>query len=121
MVTPEGGAIVTGMKKILPLLVLVPFAIFSSIVAIEHGAVGFVSLSLREPWALQLFLDLTIALFLVGTWLRRDARARGIPALPYLLALPALGSIAVLVYLVHRNVVESRNGAVAPAMIPARS
>lgn len=113
MVRSRAGAIVTGMKKMLPLVVLVPFAVFSTFVAVEHGALGFLTLALREPWAMQLLLDLTIALFLVGTWLRRDARARGIAALPYLVALPLLGSIAVLVYLVHRNVVQTRDSAAA--------
>lgn len=91
------------MKKLVPILVLLPFSAFSTFVAVEHGYLGFVTLSLREPWAMQMLLDLTIALFLVGAWLRRDARRHGIAWLPYLLALPLLGSIAALGYLVHRS------------------
>jgi hypothetical protein len=92
------------MKKIVPALVLLPFAAFSTIVVVEHGALGFVTLALREPWAMQLLLDLSIALFLVGGWIRRDARKHGIPSLPYLALLPFTGSIAALVYLVHRAI-----------------
>ena len=96
------------MKKFLPILVLLPFTVFSAIVIVEHGYFGFVTLSLREPWALQMLLDLAVALFLVGAWMRRDARAHGIPAMPYLLLLPFVGSISALGYLVHRNLAASR-------------
>lgn len=97
------------MKKIVPALVLVPFALFSTLVILEHGYFGFITLSLREPWAMQMLLDLSIALFLVGAWMRRDARAHGIPVVPYLLLLPFLGSIGALGYLVHRNVAATRS------------
>jgi len=91
------------MKKVLPLLVLVPFFAFSVLVAIEHGALGFLSVAGKEPWGLQMLLDLSIALFLVGGWLRRDAKKFGINAVPYLILLVLVGSIGALVYLVHRN------------------
>jgi hypothetical protein len=91
------------MKKIVPALVLLPFTAFSVEVIAQHGYFGFLTLSFREPWALQMLLDLTICLFLVAGWIRRDARARGIASWPYLLALPFLGSIGALAYLVHRN------------------
>jgi hypothetical protein len=91
------------MKKILPLLVLVPFFGWSSLVIVEHGYFGFVTLSLREPWALQMLLDLSISLFVVGMWMRKDAQARGINPWPYLLLMPFLGSIGALFYLVHRG------------------
>lgn len=90
------------MKALLPALVLAPFAVFSTIVAADHGVVGFIPLSLREPWAMQMLLDLAISMVLIGTWIRRDARQHGIPALPYLVLLP-LGSLAVLSYFVHRG------------------
>lgn len=96
------------MKKIAPALVLAPFALFSTLVIVEHGYLGFITLSLREPWAMQMLLDLSIALFLVGAWMRRDARARGLPVLPYLALLPFLGSIGALAYLVHRSLVAPR-------------
>jgi protein-S-isoprenylcysteine O-methyltransferase Ste14 len=96
------------MKKLVPALVFLPFAAFSSFVIAEHGYFGFLTLSFREPWALQMLLDLTIALFLFGTWMRRDARQHGIPALPYLVALPFAGSLAALVYLLHRAMKGAR-------------
>lgn len=106
---------IRGMKKILPLLVLLPFAGYSTLVILEHGYFGFLTLALREPWAMQLLLDLSISCLLIGAWIRRDARERGISALPYLLLLPFLGSISTLAYFVHR----AWKGETAPA--PATS
>ncbi|WAS95861.1 hypothetical protein [Nannocystis punicea] len=90
------------MKKFaLPILVV--FTLFSAVVVVRHGYFGFIGLALREPWALQMLLDLVLALSLVAGWLRRDARNHGIEAWPYLVALPFLGSISPLAYLVHRD------------------
>jgi hypothetical protein len=90
------------MKKMLPLLVLVPFTVFSTWVVVRHGYFGFVTLAMKEPWALQMLVDLCISLAMVGTWLRRDARHHGIAATPYLMLLPFAGSVAALGYLIHR-------------------
>jgi hypothetical protein len=90
------------MKKIVPVVVLVAFSILSTVLAVEAGVGGLAAL--RSGWSLQVTLDLCIALFLVGGWIRRDARERGINPVPYLVALPFLGSIGALLYLVRRNV-----------------
>jgi hypothetical protein len=101
------------MKKLLPAIVLIPFTAYSVLVIEGHGYLGFLTLAAREPWGMQMLLDLCISLFLVGAWIRHDARARGIPALPYLLALPFVGSIGALAYLVHRALKAT------PAQLPA--
>jgi hypothetical protein len=90
-----------GMKKLLPLLVLVPFTLLSVELAIKGGLAG--AAVFREPWALQVALDLVISCFFAGMWIRRDARRHGISALPFLIALPFFGSIAALAYVVRRN------------------
>lgn len=90
------------MKKWIPLLVVVPFTIFSVEVVMKAGPIGFLDLAWREPWGMQILLDLTIAIFINCTWIRRDARERGLPYLPYLLASVLLGSIGTLSYFVHR-------------------
>lgn len=95
------------MKKLLPLLVLVPFTLFSVEVAYQHGPVGFLGLALREPWAMQLFLDLSIALVFVGGWMVKDAKKHGINPYPYVALLPFLGSIGALIYVVRRSFVAS--------------
>ena len=103
------------MKKLLPILVGVPFTAYSSYVTVTKGYFGFLTLSLQEPWAMQLLLDLFISVFLIGSWIRKDAPKHGIPALPYLVALPFLGSMASLAYLVHRGLKGERALATASA------
>jgi hypothetical protein len=88
---------------ILALLVLVPFAAFSLWVVDGHGLTGFLPLAGREPWALQMLLDLLFACLIYATWLVPDARRRGIPAWPYLVLTLAAGSMGGLAYLVHRG------------------
>ena len=95
------------MKKWLPVLVLLPFTVFSLEVVMKEGPLGFLTLAGREPWGMQMLLDLFISIFLVGGWIRRDARERGLPALPYLALLPFVGSIGALAYLVHRGFAAS--------------
>lgn len=102
MVGVTSGCQKPDMNKLL--MILVPFTAYSLFVIAKNGYFGFLTLAAREPWAMQMLLDLLIALFLVGSWIRRDARERGIPAAPYLVALPFVGSIAALGYLVHRSV-----------------
>ena len=48
-------------------------------------------------------VDLTIALSLVTVWMWRDARARGVVLVPYLLLTATLGSIGPLLYLLLRG------------------
>jgi hypothetical protein len=106
------------LKTLLPVLVGIPFTGYSCLVILEHGYFGFLTLAFREPWAMQMLLDLTVCLFLVGSWIRRDARTRGIPALPYLALLPFLGSPVALAYLVHRSLRNSGTQA-APSSVLA--
>lgn len=108
MVLVTSGAHSPDMKRFLLALVLVPFTVFSLGVVFRQGFFGFLTLAWHEPWGMQIFLDLCIALFLVSSWIRKDARERGIPSLPYLLAIPFLGSIGALAYLVHREVAAKR-------------
>lgn len=88
----------------LPLLVLVPFTAFTFSVMARHGVLGFLALAGREPWGLQVFLDLMVSLFFAGAWIANDAKRWHIAPLPYLIALPLLGSPAAMLYAVHRGI-----------------
>ena len=90
-------------RNVVSAIVLLAFTPFSLFVVIREGYFGFVRLAYHDWWALQMLLDLVIALTLVSIWLRRDAYNRGIPAWPYLVTLPLFGSISPLVYLLHRE------------------
>jgi hypothetical protein len=91
------------MKKVLPLLVLVPFTLWSSMIVFEHGYLGFLTVAMREPWAMQVLVDLAISCVLLGSFIVRDARKHGISPLPYLVVMFFLGSIGSLAYFVRRS------------------
>ena len=93
----------TALKKIAFVIVGLPFLAVTAYAIVKHGYFGFLTLSFREPWALQMLLDLSIALFFVGGWLQRDAKKHGISALPYLVLMPFVGSVATFAYLIHRE------------------
>lgn len=85
------------------LALLLPFSAFSVLVVAEHGYFGFLELALREPWALQMLLDVCLALGLFHAYAIPDARARGITIWPWIVVSIFLGSIGALGYLVHRE------------------
>jgi len=92
-----------GMRLPILVVVFVAFTGWSISVAVSHGPIGFLTLSLREPWAMQMLIDLGIALFIAWSWLRHDARAKGINPVPYMIGTAFLGSPVVLAYLIHRE------------------
>ena len=91
------------MKTAALILVFLAFTIPSTILVIDDGYLGFVRLAAREPWALQMLVDLAIACSVFAGWMWRDASARGLRAWPWLVAIAALGSIGVLGYLIRRR------------------
>ena len=79
------------------------FTAYSLFVTATEGYWGFATLALRERWGMQVLLDLAIAISVAWAWLWPDAKRRGISPWPYLVATLPLGSIAVLAYLIHRE------------------
>ncbi len=98
------------IRVLVPLVLLVVFGTFSTWVAFTHGPLGFLTLAAREPWGLQILLDVTISVGLFTMWMVPDARRKGITAWPYLIACIALGSLGALAYLVHRGLRRPREG-----------
>ena len=91
------------MRKVLPLLAFAVFSTYTLWVALQHGVLGFLTLAGREPWALQLLLDLCVSLCFVAAWVRKDARRFGIPWIPYVVGIVLCGSVGTLAYMVHRG------------------
>ena len=79
------------------------FTIYTATVVADLGYFGFVELAMTGGWAAQIFIDLCLTLTLFAIWMVPDARDRGIPALPYFLAILTTGSIGALAYLIHRT------------------
>jgi cytochrome c oxidase assembly factor CtaG len=82
------------------------FTVDSTLVVANHGYTGFLHLAFREPWALQMLLDLAISLTMVSTLLVIDARRRKRAAWPWVLATLLLGSVGPLWYLALRSPAE---------------
>ena len=109
MVLRRTGRHTRGMKPrtLLPLLVLIPFTVFTAHVVIEEGLTGLIDAH-RTGWGQQVFADLVIALTLFLVWMVPDARRHGLPAWLFVLATLLLGSIGALGYLVVRSLVPQR-------------
>lgn len=101
------------MRLIILVVVFIAFTIWSTTIAYSHGLLGFVTLAAREPWAAQMLVDLFLSFFVAWSWLRHDARERGIAAWPYIVGTLLLGSIATLAYLIHRELVGRRTAVTA--------
>lgn len=101
----QGGEHVERMRFALAVLVFVAFTGWTLSIIVAHGLFGFLSLAGREPWAMQMLLDLLLALFGSMAWVRVDAKQRGLPWIPYVALAPLIGSPAVLAYVVHREFV----------------
>jgi len=101
------------MRLIALVLVFIAFTTWSFSIVASQGLAHLGGLLSQDPWAVQLLVDLCISLAVAWTWLREDAKARNIPAWPYIVATLAAGSIGVLAYLIHREVVSRRTAALA--------
>ena len=86
-------------------LVLVPFTAWSLWLAADTGYLEFLAVAGREPWAMQMLIDLVLACLLFTIWMVPDARRHGINPWPYVAITLVAGSIGGLGYLVHRAVV----------------
>ena len=96
------------LLTIIATLVLAVFGAFSIWVVATQGYFGFLEVAGRERWALQMLLDLVIALSFAIGWMRGDARKRGIAIWPFVVATVLLGSIGILAYCVRRGGAAAR-------------
>jgi hypothetical protein len=85
---------------LLDLLALDGYAVY------HYGSLGFVDLLLANAVTVSVLVDLTIALVLAIAWVWRDARARGVSPVPYLVLTLLLGSVGPLAYLIRREASE---------------
>jgi hypothetical protein len=88
--------------RILLVPVTAAFAAFTGWVILRLGYFGCWKQLLATPLGWQVTADITIALFLVLSWMRRDARATGRSYWPYVAVTLGLGSLGPLLYLVLR-------------------
>lgn len=87
----------------IPLLIVTAlFSAYTGWVVWHTGYLGFFQQLLASQAGQQVLVDIIIALFLVTSWMKRDARQRSRRFWPYALATVALGSIGPLLYLALR-------------------
>lgn len=86
--------------KLVATVVLLPFLAYSLWVAATHGSFGYLDLAAREPWAMQMLLDLAITSAFSIHWMIKDARVSGRNPWPFVVLTVATGSLAALVYIV---------------------
>jgi hypothetical protein len=90
-------------KALVAGVILAGFTTYSLWVVAGYGYTGFLSLASREPWALQLLLDLVIACSFGIGWMVHDARKYRIATWPFVIATLAVGSIGLLGYVAWRG------------------
>ncbi len=95
--------------KVVGLLAVIgAFGVLTAEAILEVGIVGLFQNLLVSYAGLQVLVDLCIALTIVLGFVWRDARERGLPFTPYLVATVLTGSFGPLAYLVHRELATSR-------------
>ena len=91
-------------KRVAALLfVFLAFSVLSEVAVWQHGYLAIFEVGLRDTAGAQVFADLTISITLVAGWMWLDAQRRNATVLPYLLAIPFLGSFGPLAYLIVRE------------------
>ena len=83
-------------------ILLMDFIALTAYAVWHHGYLAFFDVHAMNAINVQISVDLLIALGMVSLWMWRDARARGVSALPYLVVTMFLGSIGPLLYLFRR-------------------
>lgn len=83
-------------------VVLLDFLALTAYAVYQYGYLGFFQLMAANAVTMAAFADLLIALTLIVVWMLRDARARGVSAVPYVLLTLLLGSVGPLTYLIRR-------------------
>ena len=108
MAEPHGGRYLLDMTErslmLVAVVVLAVFGAFSGWVVVTHGYLGFIDVARREPWALQMLIDLAIACLVAIGWMIGDARRRHITVWPFVAVTLVAGSIGLLAYLVRRAI-----------------
>jgi hypothetical protein len=89
-------------------VVIAAFGVLTAEAMLEVGYVGLFQTHLMSYAGAQVFVDLCIALTIVLGFVWRDARERGLPFAPYVVATLLTGSFGPLAYLVHRELATSR-------------
>ena len=103
-------------RRLIALVLLIPFSALTLYALAEVGYVGILDYHRHSPAGWQVFADLVVALLLVFVWLIPDARRHGRNPWPWLAVTLFLGSFGPLLYLVTepRSASDTADGRVEP-------
>jgi hypothetical protein len=87
------------MNKLTLALATAAFGLLTAVAVWEHGITGIFAAAVRDSAALQIFVDLVIALALILTWIWADAKRTGRNPWPWLVATLLTGSFGPLAYM----------------------
>lgn len=96
---------------LIPLGVLIPFALWSALTVTGHGLFGFWPLLMHSDWGLQVWFDRLISVTAAFFLLQNRARAVGMKSEGWVLAVIFTGSIGLLSMLARTVYLERRRGA----------
>jgi hypothetical protein len=86
------------------LIVILSFGTLTAVALLDVGYLGIIAPHFQSWGAGQVLADLAILALLACVWMVDDARARGLPAWPFVLLTMVGGSFGPLSYLVVREV-----------------
>lgn len=91
------------VRGVLLITVFMLFAGYSGWLLLDVGYFAIWQAGFESPASLQILMDLVIACLVISSWMIGDARARGVVVWPWLAAVLATGTLAILVYLIVRE------------------
>ncbi len=100
-------------RMIALLAVIGGFGALTTMALMDTGYLGIVRPHFQSWGGAQVFADLVVLAVLACIWMRRDARAQGLPAWPFILTTLFAGSFGILFYFVVRELRQSERHALA--------
>ncbi|MDM7860349.1 DUF2834 domain-containing protein [Alteromonas sp. ASW11-36] len=94
------------VRLILLLVTLALFGAYSGWLLLDVGYIAIWQAGFANPSSLQILIDLVIACLIITSWMIGDAKARGITVWPWIVAVLTTGTLAILVYLVVRELAK---------------
>ncbi|TNE87971.1 MAG: DUF2834 domain-containing protein [Deltaproteobacteria bacterium] len=106
-------------RTTLSAVLLAALTAMSTVAMVQHGYLAIFEAAFTSSSAMQLGLDLVCALSLVGLWMVEDAREKGLSVWPWLVAIPFLGSLAPLAYVVYAHFAAPHGASARTSSSPA--
>ena len=86
-------------KKVLAIILLIPFSALSAYAVFKVGYIGIFDYHRHSPAGWQVFADLVIACILCLAWLIPEAKRNGRNPIPFVVVTLFLGSFGPLLYI----------------------